>query len=71
VVGNAQDIRVSYEKVSVIETNNPHLSEHYLPMSKMDLTPAETRPTGHRESSCKSAETSMADMEPMEVTRCP
>lgn len=29
-------------------------------MSKMDFTPAETKPTGQRVSSCRSAETSIA-----------
>lgn len=32
----------------------------YLPISKIDLTPAETKPTGQRASSCKSAEISIA-----------
>ena len=32
----------------------------YLPISRIDFTPAETKPTGHLESSGKSAETSMA-----------
>lgn len=31
-------------------------------MSRMDLTPAETRPTGHLVSSCRSAETSMPEI---------
>ncbi len=32
----------------------------YLPMSKMDFTPAETKPTGQRVSSWRSADMSMA-----------
>src|SRR6267154_5074331 len=32
----------------------------YRRMSKMDFTPAETKPTGQRVSSCRSAETSIA-----------
>lgn len=33
----------------------------YLPISRIDFTPAETKPTGHLESSGRSADTSIAE----------
>lgn len=54
---------VLWMNIGTTDKRSEYILTH-LPMSKIDLTPAETKPTEQRESSCKSAEISIAVANP-------